>query len=520
MRRQATIYGLVLISLAVICTGCSRDILDPTQIGRFRPTPVTNVILDSLWVGDEPDRTFAGAQEPRPEDLIPYDIDYRFGTGDIVRISIYELRQEGLPFVNDYQVTETGMISIPDVGLVRAQGLTEKQLEDEIKQALYPDILLDPSVTVLLVNSERLVYSVNGQGVGRPGQYQIPRSDFRLSRALAQAGSVAQFNVSTIYVTRRVSGERAAFEQTIQEQERDDEDIEPGEMDVTEPGDGQDTTEDEILEMISPSMMFSGKTTAIRAADTDAEELEALAAPEGMEDKQQKVDRADNGRIEWIFENGRWVPKQVGEDTGADQEIIEQAGPDQSTSQEQPEGTSYSWDQIGTGGTQTRVIEIPREKLFGGDPRYDIIIRPGDAITVPIDLVGEFFVTGNLNFDGAIPLTGRPITLKQAIALGGGLGPLAWPKKVEVIRRIGKNRELIVMVDLEKIAKGLQPDFFIKEYDLINVGTHGSSRYLATLRNAFRFTYGFGFIYDRNFADRDFGQFDNFDPGRILGETF
>jgi polysaccharide export outer membrane protein len=59
-------------------------------------------------------------------------------------------------------------------------------------------------------------------------------------------------------------------------------------------------------------------------------------------------------------------------------------------------------------------------------------------------------------------------------------------------------------VDLDKIAKGLQPDFFIKPFDYINVGTSGTSRWLAQLRNAFRATYGFGFIYDRNFATFDF----------------
>ena len=82
---------------------------------------------------------------------------------------------------------------------------------------------------------------------------------------------------------------------------------------------------------------------------------------------------------------------------------------------------------------------------------------------------------------------------------------MAWPKRCEVVRRIGRDREQIVMVDLDKIAKGEQPDFFIKPNDLINVGTHPSSRWRAVLRNAFRATYGFGFIYDRNFGDRDFG---------------
>jgi polysaccharide export outer membrane protein len=95
--------------------------------------------------------------------------------------------------------------------------------------------------------------------------------------------------------------------------------------------------------------------------------------------------------------------------------------------------------------------------------------------------------------------------LKMAIAAAGGLGPLAWPKKCEVVRRIAKNREEIVMVDLDKIAAGEQPDFFIKPNDLINVGTHPSSNWRYILRNSFRATYGFGFLYDRNFANRHFG---------------
>ena len=86
-----------------------------------------------------------------------------------------------------------------------------------------------------------------------------------------------------------------------------------------------------------------------------------------------------------------------------------------------------------------------------------------------------------------------------------GLDPNQIVEIRELIRRIGENREEIVMVDLAKIANGSQPDFFIKPNDMINIGTHGTSRWMAVLRNAFRATYGFGFIYDRNFADRDFG---------------
>jgi hypothetical protein len=165
----------------------------------------------------------------------------------------------------------------------------------------------------------------------------------------------------------------------------------------------------------------------------------------------------------------------------------------------------FDWDQLGAAAVQSRVIKIPADKLAGGDPRYNIVIRAGDNIHVPVDLIGEFYIYGNTNLQGAIPLTGRPMTLKQAISIAGGLGPLAWPKRCEVVRRIGKNKELTVMVDLEKIANGEHPDFFIKPNDWINIGTHYTARWRAVLRNSFRATYGFGFIYDRNFADRDYG---------------
>jgi polysaccharide export outer membrane protein len=148
---------------------------------------------------------------------------------------------------------------------------------------------------------------------------------------------------------------------------------------------------------------------------------------------------------------------------------------------------------------------VPADKLLSGDPRYNIVIRAGDNIHVPVDIIGEFCIMGNVNAQGFINITGRPMTLKMAIAAAGGLGPLAWPKRCEVVRRIGKKREEIVMVDLDKISAGEQPDFFIKPNDLINVGTHPTARFRAVLRNAFRATYGFGFIYDRNFADRDYG---------------
>ncbi len=478
--------------LVVCCVGCGDDILDPTQTGRFRPVPVINVILESLGVADEPDPTYADTEEPRADDLIDYERDYVFGAGDVVRISIYELRREGIPFIYDYIVTESGRISIPDVGQVLAAGLTEVKLEEEIKDILSPGILKDPFVTVLLLRSESLIFSIYGRGVGRSGRFPIPRYTFRLTDAVALAGDVGQWNVSYIYISRDVP----VVEEAPQPQ------VDSAPMYPEQP---------------------TGEKQSAAPLDVRQEEDAIAEADRGATVDDDIAVTTDTGRAGWVFEDGKWVPTRIDgympetPPTLAGTEPAPQIGPDALTLQE-PAAGEYGLGQVGRGAVETRVIKIPVESLKSGDPRYDIIIRPGDRISVPVDIIGEFWVMGNVNRRGVIDLTGRPMTLKMAIATAGGLGPLAWPKKVEVVRRIGRNKagllqEETVMVDLDKIATGQQPDFFIKPFDLVNVGTHGTSRWLAVLRNAFRATYGFGFIYDRNFAARDFGN-DPF-PGHV-----
>jgi hypothetical protein len=231
------------------------------------------------------------------------------------------------------------------------------------------------------------------------------------------------------------------------------------------------------------------------------------------------------GEYDWVFQDNRWVPVPRGQAatppaaqlparatlpvTGRDAgtpwpsglDTQRPGGPETGPVAGEKLPMELEWEQA----IQTRLIRIPTDKLLAGDPRYNIVVQPGDTIHVPVDLIGEFTIMGNVNRVGPINITGRPWTLMMAIAAAGGLGPLAQPKNVEVIRRIGAKKEEIVMVDLDKIAAGEQPDFFIKPNDLINVGTEVTARWKAVLRNAFRAAYGFAFVYDRNFADIDYG---------------
>ena len=549
-------FGFQLLAFSFLLSGCGDEFFDPTQVGRFRPVPSVNVILDSLGVAEEAKPVWEGAEEPKPVDVVAYETDYVFSSGDVVRVSIFELLQEGVTYINDYIITETGKMSIPEVGVVEAAGLTESQLEDEIKQIVSPSILREPSVTVLLMSSQKRSYSILGQAVPKPDRYTIPRYNFRLMDALATAGGISQFNVSYVYISRPVTGTEVINDVG-----------EIIELDVAEPEENTELligTDGEMLDVITPQagqkwlpasdqlvvaaaeFVCSNELTGAAAELACEDELSGAAMPEGIgldefnliagqeqadtsveqmlknivdsidvhevpNEPQVKCElvveqkpKQENGSIEWVFEDGKWIPVQTGQFDAPQLPIGLDVNKTMGKLAEKVHD-DFDWDQVGTGGDQTRVIEIPVDKLLGGDPKYNIVIRPGDSIHVPVDIIGEFCIMGNVNQQGFVNLTGRPMTLKMAIASAGGLGALAWPKNCEVTRRIGKKKEETVMVDLAKIAKGEQPDFFIKPNDLINVGTHPTARWRAVLRNSFRATYGFGFIYDRNFGERDYG---------------
>ena len=82
------------------------------------------------------------------------------------------------------------------------------------------------------------------------------------------------------------------------------------------------------------------------------------------------------------------------------------------------------------------------------------------------------------------------------------------PERVDLIRRVGNDQEATVRLNLRAIFEGLQPDFYLKPNDTINIGTSFAATPLAVIRNGFRASYGFGFVLDRNFGTDVFGPID------------
>ncbi len=158
----------------------------------------------------------------------------------------------------------------------------------------------------------------------------------------------------------------------------------------------------------------------------------------------------------------------------------------------------FGWKKNGGEG---RIIVIDLAKLNAGDPRMNIVVHDNDVINVPMLEQGEFYVMGEVQRPGVYSLTGRKVTIKMAIAAAGNLGEMAWPKNAVLIRRLGDQQEQMIPINVADIFEGKKADIYLKANNVVAVGSNAASPFLAVIRNAFRLTYGFGFIYDRNFGE-------------------
>ena len=152
-------------------------------------------------------------------------------------------------------------------------------------------------------------------------------------------------------------------------------------------------------------------------------------------------------------------------------------------------------------GQLKRIIRFDVKALQSGDPTQNVILRDGDIVTIPSPPMGDFYMVGEVARPGVYSLTGRKISLLQAVAAAGGLTAVAVPWRTELVRRVSEGEEDIIYVDLGKISRGEAPDFYLQAEDHIRVGTDEGAIFNAVIRNAFRATYGLGFVYDMNFAD-------------------
>jgi polysaccharide biosynthesis/export protein len=86
-----------------------------------------------------------------------------------------------------YLVTDDGTFNFPQLGMIKAEGLTIKQLSDFISQQIKnKELLIDPIVTVRFLNFR---VTVLGE-VGHPTVVTIPNEKISILEALGMAGDI------------------------------------------------------------------------------------------------------------------------------------------------------------------------------------------------------------------------------------------------------------------------------------------------------------------------------------------
>jgi polysaccharide export outer membrane protein len=121
-------------------------------------------------------------------------------------------------------------------------------------------------------------------------------------------------------------------------------------------------------------------------------------------------------------------------------------------------------------GRSARLTVPLNELLLQGDPRWNIVLRAGDVISVPPEQAIAVSILGAVSSPGVHKLpVGDEATLLKAIALAGGLNERASKKGIQIKRREDDGTETVIKVNLGDILSGKKPDVLLREGDVVVV---------------------------------------------------
>lgn len=124
---------------------------------------------------------------------------YKLGSGDLVKINVYG--QDDLTL--ETRLTDIGVINYPYLGEIKITGMTVGELENYIYTGLKGDYLVEPSVSVSII--EYRPFFINGE-VKQPGGYAF-QPGLTIDKAAALAGGYTERASKTkIYINREVDG--------------------------------------------------------------------------------------------------------------------------------------------------------------------------------------------------------------------------------------------------------------------------------------------------------------------------
>lgn len=111
--------------------------------------------------------------------------NYQLSSGDVISITVFA---EPDLSIEEVRLDDRGAFSYPFIGKIIAQGLTASQLQDKITQSLLGYYLVNPKVSVRII--EYRPFFITGE-VRDPGSYPY-QPGLTIRRAIALAGGLTE----------------------------------------------------------------------------------------------------------------------------------------------------------------------------------------------------------------------------------------------------------------------------------------------------------------------------------------
>ncbi len=134
-----------------------------------------------------------------------HDSNYRIGPADELEINVFDVPELNVTA----RVRESGFVSLPLVGAVKAAGLTESDFHDELRKRL-AGYVKQPEITVFISSYGSQKIAVMG-AVSKPGTYPLKKGSNSILELISEAGGMNEKagNILTL-VPAELSGVAAA----------------------------------------------------------------------------------------------------------------------------------------------------------------------------------------------------------------------------------------------------------------------------------------------------------------------
>jgi len=165
---------------------------------RVRLARVPGVVRFAAIAGLFAIGCFGRTLSPPPPDPTPTDrVTYTIGVTDVLKIAVWKNPELSV----EVPVRPDGMVSVPLINDVQAEGLTPEELKEVIAREL-SEYVTEPNVTVVVVQMNSRFVSVIGE-VGVDTRVPLTR-DLRVLEAIASAGGFGPFaDKSDVRIVRR-----------------------------------------------------------------------------------------------------------------------------------------------------------------------------------------------------------------------------------------------------------------------------------------------------------------------------